>query len=385
MKRYISLAIVIFLTISSLHADGKDVKQEQPVHQYLVREAYNLLKFQLGYDVPEMVDHVGNTQTGSHAFNPGGFLVIGAWREDEEDLVYGYNSLPKSPYHTCTHFWKSDDGDGARWTVGIGTWENAYEKANKYIYGANAFSGSWIFNMGGISYCYDSIFHYYKHRVITAIISPFKQLIRHSSANRDKIAWEVLGRVCHLLGDMGMPAYAHNDAHPSIIWPFGDPDAYEIAMRTEHVKSNYLHAAKTGGIINVIGKQNPLKYLFYTTNQIAQFFPSKNSPGNNTYGINEPFSNYPPLQEIINGLGPVPTSVNVDQIRETAFVYSMRAAAGLLFWFAVESGLILVIKVPQDYTNIEQAVNATANTNYRVIYFRKFLKIYFFTFCIANV
>jgi len=117
---------------------------------------------------------------------------------------------------------------------------------------------------------------------------------------------------------MGTPAHTHHDSHPSVL---GDPDTYEVTMGNDYTKSNHEDAGLAGGIINPInGPYDPLKYLFYTTNQIAQFFPSDDKPGNNTYtNSNDPFYEYRPLQEIINELGTVsPTDVNVDQIRETA-------------------------------------------------------------------
>jgi hypothetical protein len=53
-----------------------------------------------------MHNFVGTTETGSGPFSSGGWLVVGAWREDEEDIVFGHTG----PFHSCTHFWKADDG-----------------------------------------------------------------------------------------------------------------------------------------------------------------------------------------------------------------------------------------------------------------------------------
>jgi len=146
--------------------------------------------------------------------------------------------------------------------------------------------------------------------------------------------WELLGRVAHLLGDVGVPAHAHNDQHEGLC---GGTDTYEVSMGSVYGNWSHTHALAQGGIVDVVGLSNPLKCLFYTTAQIADHFPSDDVGGDNSFGINEPFSNYPPLQNIINSLGSPPSSVNVSQIANTAFVYSIRATTGLLYWFAMEA------------------------------------------------
>lgn len=128
-----------------------------------------------------------------------------------------------------------------------------------------------------------------------------------------------------------------------------------------YVSWNYVNALSQGGTINVVGFPNSIKYLFYTTAQIADHFPSNDFSGDNGWGINEPFSNYPPLQEIINSLGPPPSYINVPDIANAAFVYSIRTTAGLFYWFAKEAGLLGDIVVPIDYPTIPQALNAASN------------------------
>ena len=62
----------------------------------------------------------------------------------------------------------------------------------------------------------------------------------------------------------------------------------------------YQNAISQGGLIDPTQSSDPLKYLFYPTAQIANFFCSKDFDGNNTWGANEPFSNYPGLSNTIN-------------------------------------------------------------------------------------
>ena len=59
-----------------------------------------------------MYQHLGATEQGDYAFNPGGLLVIGAYREDMEDMVYWYGATPDLTA-TVTHFWEPDNGDGS--------------------------------------------------------------------------------------------------------------------------------------------------------------------------------------------------------------------------------------------------------------------------------
>ena len=46
---------------------------------------------------------------------------------------------------------------------------------------------------------------------------------------------------------------------------------------------------------------------------------------------------------MLTSLGPVPTdmeSIDYANIASTAFVYSIRSVAGLLYWFAAETGML---------------------------------------------
>lgn len=55
-----------------------------------------------------------------------GYIVTGAYREDEEDVVYGY----PFPYVSATHFWDADLGDNAGFNPPPHNriYDNAYKK-----------------------------------------------------------------------------------------------------------------------------------------------------------------------------------------------------------------------------------------------------------------
>jgi hypothetical protein len=63
----------------------------QRTHQYITIEAYNLLKMNLGQDVPVMVDKVHTTFPANEG-GPWqlGYITRGAYREDEEDPICNY-------------------------------------------------------------------------------------------------------------------------------------------------------------------------------------------------------------------------------------------------------------------------------------------------------
>jgi len=137
MKLIKFLLRIYLFWIFTLHA----LAHQELVHQYIVREAYQVLRSQIGFEVPTMGQKVGTTEQGTGPFIPGGLLVIGAYREDRDDIVWGYGTVHYSQSVSVTHFWDPDNGDGSHccthWCVlpQLYCYENAYEKAQKFIYG----------------------------------------------------------------------------------------------------------------------------------------------------------------------------------------------------------------------------------------------------------
>ena len=88
---------------------------------------------------------------------------------------------------------------------------------------------------------------------------------------RNQIGYEIFGRVCHLIADMTVPAHVHNDPHVDWI----DPDYYENYAQTNLADANAATAYLNGGVLTDIFFMNdPIRYLMYVNNQIADFFPS---------------------------------------------------------------------------------------------------------------
>ncbi len=113
---------------------------KEPTHQYLTIEAYNLLRLNLGADIPDMVNHL-HTATPATDGGPWqlAYLTRGAFREDVEDPVYRYwmgnhptlygneaFTIPivqptllqiytffggSDPFISVSHFWKADGSD----------------------------------------------------------------------------------------------------------------------------------------------------------------------------------------------------------------------------------------------------------------------------------
>ncbi len=159
--------------------------------------------------------------------------------------------------------------------------------------------------------------------------------------------------MCHLLGDMSVPAHAHCDIHgdndPGILY-----DSYEEYFGTSY----YWNGQNSGQMINPYVSSNPLHYLMYTMSQISGHFGSNgpyNGDGDNNIGGN-------PLPEetafLNQTLPSMPTSLdgynimamrgdnaqyteNIKiAIRDWTLPYAIRATAGLLYWFAKEACLL---------------------------------------------
>ncbi|KAF0149749.1 MAG: hypothetical protein FD143_2697 [Ignavibacteria bacterium] len=153
MKKSI-YALLLVMSITNLL-----LAHERLVHQYIVREAYKLLKFYVGQDIYKMKDHIGYNEIGTGPFTPGGLVVIGAHREDEEDLTGEAAGFPNT---TMNHFWNPNhtDNNGGfvnQYDPSGYEYANALEKAKKY------FGGSWIeISGGGNRYRYQSLSQFYK-------------------------------------------------------------------------------------------------------------------------------------------------------------------------------------------------------------------------------
>lgn len=354
-KKFLTLAIII--VASSIFAD---TMQQKHVHQYIVREAWKLLKTQ--YPVVENSDlasHIGNNEIGDAPWETA-LIVTGAYREDLEDPVYGYAGwnvfgLTDPILVTMTHFWNADLGDNHMWNFLGSDWENNYQKSKAYLYADHRifiYKVSYAADYGqvilGRFIKYVNLFHlyntgqYYNNGYIDLAGDVYywesTELTTMEITTAQKYVYEILGRISHLLADTGTPAHAHNDPHPS---PLGDADTYETDMGTLYENWTYLDALNAGGIFtNITQFNNALRFLLYTTNQIADHYPSDDRSGDNNFDASFNGDTYHELVDIMTNLGDVPTNINPSDIAENAFVYSIRSTATLLYWFGCETDMI---------------------------------------------
>jgi Secretion system C-terminal sorting domain len=401
MKRWLNhaaeCAAIVLLTMSLSNQESH--AHAQHVHQYIIKEAYELLRSQHG-DIPEMQNHVGGLEqfyAGAYAWQLP-YLTTGAWREDVEDPVFGYrlnNLLNNYSLVSISHFWDADQGDlntnlfrvnPVGIPFDIGPYENSYDKLMRYA------TGGWIlwfqdtiivqqesnghflllssasvpdpFPFRGVPLAYDTLVNFYKnHRMSlrTDVLGAYVVFDINTQtfiANqapidilvfpevRDRIVWEALGRMCHLLGDLSVPAHTRRDEHGL------DPDSYENWMGGSGQPYTVWNASNAGPLVDPYTPDNdPLHYLMYTLQQQTNHFGSNGpyeSCGNDVTGG----AGRPAEIAFLQGIGlssyglPVCgdpfSTANLENIRNHTFPYAIRATAGLLYWFAREAALITV-------------------------------------------
>lgn len=277
---------------------------------------------------------------GSEAADYRQQLRNGAGDEDVRDHVYGYpnHAILGAAIITMTHFWDADSGDGTPSTYG--NFEGPVDIVDtSFIVTENALQKS-------------------RH---------FWTLALGAYANGDKPkAYEYLGHIVHLLGDMSVPTHAHGDAH---VDAFSDHDPYEEWMSNSTddrpipltpAELAALRAAESDpghGLLNgpldadVPAGVDPLYYLLYTTNQLSDFFASRDVDGdtNDRNGwVQAELDSMaqritsPRVQDDLDnndddGLGPISSPTedinNLDgdlsRVREVTYMYGIRAIAAL--------------------------------------------------------
>ncbi|KAB2849256.1 MAG: hypothetical protein F9K42_07635, partial [Ignavibacterium sp.] len=295
MKIYKTVFLVFIVASESL------LPHSQHVHQYIVTEAYQLLVNQLGYIIPQMDEHIGGIGSdfyGDYAWQKP-FISTGAWREDIEDPIFSYDFLVLQGVNialvSITHFWDADDGDLEKNrfpiilpfppypSVNIGLYENAYDKLLRYSNGdwvlwypdlvwcINKVNGHQLViipniitppQKSGISLKYFSLIEFYKNPELNLLsdqngdylvfdftslqfIAPEEApIIIVNDYFRDRIVWEVLGRMCHLLADQSVPAHTHRDEHGLL------SDSYENWMGGSSQPYLQWNSSNAGDFIN---------------------------------------------------------------------------------------------------------------------------------------
>jgi len=411
MKRILLLVLIsICFHVSVAH--------KRSTHQYITIEAYNLLKLNLGRDVPAMVDRLHTSVPGDWG-GPWqlGYITRGAYREDEEDPVYRLSSanpptlygdaalsvtlgsvtllsilesllgLDIDPFVTATHFWRADNSNTHPTVMHAQSviedfWmsvPNSYQKlvlyanggwdlsVNLVLYNFPVYSdgsGSCSTQRALVTFRYNSLRDLYLSKNLyvikvawltgenTVYDHPIRFQSWHWSALNDgtydsffeNIVWEVLGRMCHLIQDLSVPAHVHADEHGL------HEDSFESFMENDRYWTGQLVNNSVGSFINAFVSNDPLHYLMYTMAQIADHFGSDGpyeGDGNDLITGNPSVEETNYLNSLpLNSLGP-PTGMagpfdaaNLTNIRDKAIPYAIRATAGLLYWFAREAELI---------------------------------------------
>jgi len=364
-------------------------------HKYITVRAFQLLRMNVG-EIPTMSANLGTTDNyynGDYAFHRQK-ITSGAYREDHDDLVYGYDSHIGDGIGmdfddwliSITHFWNADAGDNSTNDIYYTGWPshshynltghpfpNAYTKFMKYANpnkfweikfklnpGQSTFTKSsggsiTVTQYGGVGFKYNSLKNLYKtgEAWLTGyyglngdwVICNYQIIL--GQGWRDALAWEILGRMCHLLQDMSVPAHVNVDEHGSF------PDSYENYMGEY---SNYFVSDVELSQMTFINpyyyqSSNPLHFLMYVVQQVTNHFYSRgddqNGYGNNTLGgdgttAERNFINtYYPLST----LGEPITRYNAhtgnwnSNIKAKTYPLVIGATAGLLYWFATEVGL----------------------------------------------
>lgn len=400
MKNFMFM-LFSFILISCL-SYAHEQSLGKTVHQRIIVEAYNLLKLQLSKEASgfaDMDNFIGEARFyHNYYWYNNKCVASGSEHEDIEDIVYGfkgvkYKFFPNSEWsHTSiTHFWDADNPYGDN-TVGDygevklydgGHFPTAYTKARAYMWDsyskifkfphsggeAVGYQKLWCNRESTNTYLYnwywkDKIWVNHAHDVAWYTFwHPFNVHTNYywPTGNQfcKEIFFNILGRLCHLLTDMGVPEHAKRSMHigeytaPFEHW-LGDNYDSEFYWTAERVYK------ERGGFVNpfceVEGDRNV--FLFYTLSQLSDWFCSRGGfprNGNNNFNsnigeINSIIQSYAPSEDYyrfspVVWLSPSLTGWTswdiTDEIgrnfRDVLLPYTIRAVAGMLYKYIIET------------------------------------------------
>ncbi len=329
-------------------------------------------------------------------------LSVGVWREDLTDPVWGNTD----GYTSLSHFWSADIGDDLNTQFdGLFTpnLNNAFDKARRYMfagsrlndvrilpaspwyssgilidgmYKANTHAG--YKNCAAIDMTYNNLCDlivnktatvhngfYYTYPNRTTHSSPIFNGQSYLGPTRARyIGFCILGHILHLLADGSVPAHTHADTHICGDYLLGliggNGDTYELAMgsnltgdcdepHTTFLAQNWnaATAAQQGGLLLEVfsmSDDDALRYLFYTTNQLANHFGTVDNNGNNNMPNGSSMlvsARYPILGSV--GTSTVgwmnQTQSIIDYTGDELMNYAIRVSATLMYWMAIKTGI----------------------------------------------
>lgn len=296
-------------------------------------------------------------------------------------------------YISSTHFWYADNGDeiatdhyGALnlTPFGIHTYQftvpNAYQKIRKYADGGwdiripmiirNVKNGNGVLcftTRAYVSLRYYSLPNTFKHRIFylskvewpNGEVTNYPSLptfleVFYTSLNpipyeqlKENIIWEILGRMCHLLQDVGSPAHANIDDHggTGLIYDGLESSFGELGWNAQTVADSF-----GTQLLDPYVCSDPIHFLMYTTQQQANHFATN---GPHLKGFNDIFGgNHFPIEiSYLNSLNvenyglplTMMETIPPEQIlnmRDRLIPQIIRATSSLLYWFAVEAEIL---------------------------------------------
>jgi|GEM_PF-1334284 len=404
------------------------VEHSRTMHQYIVREAADLLQREDPGMYMRIKEHLGTEDPGSVPWQVQ-TIMAGAWREDCEDIIYGYggpdasmqppivinrpgpcfdvvyddfreeiiNSQDvKDGLVTITHFWNPNASDNYiekngmkvvgtgiveclttnRQSIMIRTPVNAWDKVQKlYRPMGEAIIDRWwtenesLFDQHNNLVCvlphkssstsvlrwkYSTLPQLYNTGVCSVMLPNQNQwhTVVLTPDQRDRYVWEILGRICHLLADMSVPAHTHKDMHMGNLKISQDVKKWDVvvgsvSITVEDVDSyetwigNPINAWWTAdriqaGLIDLTNVQDPLYHLMISMRNLAASYASDDFDGTgDDRGIPRYLSQIPQRYNL-----PEDQQMTILKrsmmcnIRDNTLPYAIRATATLLHWFA---------------------------------------------------
>jgi hypothetical protein len=335
-----------------------------------------------------------------------GKILTGAFREDVEDVVWQYGRLKylfwgcENCAVTTTHFWLTDctenGGDTWQYETPCGTnfhFENSFIKARAlwngtyfkdgYTAGAltigpflsNNFNPTWFkIKYNGLQNAYRNqnsiLITHITHTSPTdpdtewdqqftepPLVNYFINNTIFNDTNQirmflNNVIWETVGRICHLIGDMSVPAHAHGSTH--------EFDTYETWYIPNYYNYFNSYAAELQAnrlnqplIIDLNNSYDPIRKVLYLTNQAADRFAGNSylaphtfcggisfcvAPGNLNYSKYYVYDNYDKiLKPYYNSISTTthPSEIDPDycySVGINSMVFSFRTTAGFLWY-----------------------------------------------------